>query len=198
MLLRNYDNYKAIVDMARSGISGRIVYVNYNHESDFSDGHLCLKNTSGTTTSNFSGSLDKRDALPFVFYSSSNAITSSGSNLICGYIGEDVVGYDDYIIDNMNASLIFVSHNTTNAKVNENNEVESVYTKIMCNSSNEDITINCIGATMGICGYVFLLYKEKIPEITIPAGGNVVLTFTTKASLGQNKPADYVATASVE
>lgn len=206
MLLRNYDVLKALcemVDIDRTSDTGFTL----NLSNTFGDGHISIKNYDGAmVTTGAMYAYKKVITHPFNSFNGCGATPESNgninrSNLICGYNSGEV-GYDDYNMDITPTGLIFVSHNVTSPSLNENNEVVSTYTKILCNSSSEDITINCVGVTYNrisktYAGHI-LLYKEKIPEIIIPAGGNIVLTFTTKVPLGQNKPADYVATANVE
>lgn len=197
MLLRNYDNYQAVRNMITCGTTSNYNSYLYSEMNDeFGDNYLSFKDVNGgiIKVDSFYNGVSN----PFMFYQNANALNVGQPNLMCGYTDNDV-SYDDYTIDNVNTSLIFVSHSVTKAKCNDNNEVECIYTKILSNSSTEDIVINCIGLVHYVSGKgCILLYKEKIPEVTISAGANVVLTFTTKVPLGQNRPADYVASASVE
>lgn len=196
MLLRNYDNIIALNNTCF--VSGKNKY--FNVSTTFGDGEISLKRIDGTMyTSEYWGGYYN----PFYnFYNGGNGnytyYAETASFLICGY-EENEVTYDDYKIDNLASGLKFVENSVSRAQLNENNEVVSTYTKILCNTGSTDITINCIGVaqsfgsnTYGIC----LVYKEKIPEITIAPKQNVVLTFTTKVPMGQNKPADYSVNAS--
>ena len=200
MLLRNYDNLKAMANTCF--VSGKTRY--FQSSTVFEDGHISFKTFAGyMSTYNYVGSTLVEPL--HIFYQSNGDAYSAGNStgdacLICGY-EENEVTYDDYKIDNLASGLKFVEHSVSTAQLNENNEIVSTYTKILCNTSNADITINCIGATyynlLGWSQGSGLVYKEKIPDITIAPKQNVVLTFTTKVPMGQNKPADYSASASV-
>lgn len=203
MLLRNYDNFQTVLKMC--GVYGSSI--KFITSAIFGDGVLSFKDTSGTiSTSDFlSNTSDYRKPMFGYFYQSNgegSVNTIGDSCLVCGY-DDNEVSYDDYKINDKKAKLTYVGHSVTTATINENNEMVSTYTKTLYNSSNEDITINCIGveycATISNKSYNrWLIYKEKIEEITIPAGANVVLTFTTKAPMQQNKPANYEVTATTE
>lgn len=202
MLLRNYDNIEALIKMplAQTSGGGTSVRDPYVKGENFGDGYLSFKDTTGNIlTSQY---YDSADIHLFSFADGGNNLSgyTDRSSLICGYIESEVITYDDYTIENVNSALTYVTHSSDTPQINDNNEVTSNYYKTFYNSSQNDITINCIGVTYRneyLSGAI-LIYKKEIPEVTIPAGGNIKLTFTTKVSLGQNKPADYVATASVE
>ena len=197
MFTRNYDNIKALMDICTIDGTKRFAL-----STTFGDGHISFKKTDGT--------MYQYDTLQFSytplnrFYNGGNgnyfATNYSCDYLVCGY-EEGEITYDDYKIDNLASGLKFVENSVSIAQVNENNEIVSTYTKIFCNTGSTDITINCIGvisAPGSSSAYgAFLVYKEKIPAITIAPKQNVVLTFTTKVPVGQNKPADYSASASV-
>lgn len=201
MLLRNYDNFSALHRMVGIQSIQKIFEVS----SNFGDGYLSFKLPDGSVSQK-TKIIANTCQEPFqYFYGLGGWVDGMNSNgqsyLVCGYEEGDVT-YDDYTIENGASSLNFVNHSTSTTIVNENNELESVYSKTLYNSSDEDVVINCLGVKYATPFYgeqnSYLVYKEKIPEITIPVNGNVVITFTTKIPLGQNKPTDYVATASVE
>ena len=198
MLLRNYDNFI----VANNSCFGEGGTKKIPLEAIFGEGHYSFKDIEGNVITSTNGWYSAYP--PFSLFNKlggGSLPNSNGySNLICGYESAEVT-YDDYKIDNLTTNLVFVSHTHTIPQINENNEFETTYSKVLCNTSGQDITINRIGVAMyNFVGNYrkYLLFKEAIPEITIAPNQNVVLTFTTKIPLGQNKPADYGTTASVE
>ena len=172
----------------------------FTQSTSFGDGHFSFKSIDGVLdTSTYTN-----DAYsPFEKFCTTGGDAASVVNgcscLVCGYDEEDVT-YDDYKINGLASGLKFVSHSSSNEVVN--NQFIGTYTKTLFNNTSETITINCIGVIRRQLTSLtrnYLMYKEKLPQpIEVPANANVILTFTTKTTLGQNKPTDYVATASVE
>lgn len=204
MLLRNYDNIMTGRSLGLCNTYLDSAYLGDLYSSDtFGDGHLNVKNMKGDVIP--LGSNNRGFALSGLYsYNNTADFTSSQSNyvlLICGYIGDEDVTYDDYSISTIPA-LSFVSHRDAGCVYDQaTNECCATYEKVLSNTSTETILINCIGIKTTVQNNTsqILVYKEKLPStIEVPAGANVVLTFKTKVSMNQNKPADYVASASVK
>lgn len=189
MLLRNYDEFKCLQSFCE-------IVDNTNTISNMST-FTAIKRYDGSPETIYT----KKHIQPFNYFckaGNTTTVSNFGSNLVCGQIGDEDVGYDDYTISNI-PSLTFVSHSLGEQKI-ENNELVTSYRKVMNNGTGSSVTVDCIGVFYThYSSYSILMYKEKLATpIEIPADSNVILTFTTRTNLNPNIPADYTATASVE
>lgn len=193
MLLRNYDN---IIAMSKMGFT-----LTDMQTDGFGDGILSVKSRTGVIVSNYATS----KASPFSYFTSSNTnyttLQGGQSNLICGY-DESEITYDTYEVGTI-PNLTGVTHSSSDIVYDEEtNTYTREYSKIYSNNTSNPVTINYIGVLCSISNALqnqVLIYKEKLPEpVEIPAYGSITLKFKTLVSGTPNKPADYVATASVE
>ena len=192
MLLRNYDNIMTFNNLCKLD--------NSIDNSGYGDGFLGVKTWKGTL-------LKTGYTLPFTsFAANNNSVYNYGyPKLLCGY-DESEVTYDDYNIASL-PSLNFVSHSVSPITYDgETNTYTTEYTKTYNNATSDTVIINCIGCATGSKSssgdnteYHALYYKEKLPEsVEIPANASITLKLKTIIKGNSNKPADYVASASVE
>lgn len=204
MILRNYDNVITALKL-RTLASERAGSVISTDITTFGDGYLNVKCVSGEVGRIYSTAIS-----PLCGFSSNeenDAATSNGySNLVIG--GSDTaVSYDDYCLGEQFTSSQVTAIN--NGKITESkvfdavtNTFKTTYTRSYL--ANEDITIKEIGVKSGVNytsskTYTCLMYREVLDTpIEVPKNATVTLTFTIIESANPNKPADYVATASVE
>lgn len=194
MLLRNYDNYQTILSLNHASYSTKF---NVN-TSVFNDSGLCVKNIQGYNYE----PIYYHNVAPFYIWSTGG--NGCGTKFTFGS-SDTAENYDDYklttFVQNTDYSVIFSSLSNTTPVLNEGvweNTVSQTFTAL------KDLTIKEIGVSQMV-GYnsgdetEILIYRKVLETpIEVPANANFVLSFTTKVSANQNKPADYVATASVE
>ncbi len=209
MILRNYDNIMLAIRMPVS-------YFNTNLSTDtttFGDGHINVKLSNETLAPIYPRN-SSTQYVPFDYFNESPNIDTIGwaeyyNNLICGS-GDTPVTYDDYKLSsifNQNQMVVVLgSHASTTPVYNDADGSWSVtYTRLFKNNTSETLTVREIGvmspfrngsSTSAIAG---ALTFRKVLEtaIDVPANGYVELSFTTTVSANPNKPADYVASASV-
>lgn len=191
MVLRNYDN---LMVLKKSAGLQEEVEVDLNTER-FGDGCLSIKLQDGE----FLNSVYINSVEPFRKFCDNNNEFSAGiegcSNLICGYIDEDEVTYNDYSlmpITNTN----FVSHQSNFYVYNDYYKTwYKTYTKTYCNNNETNIIVNCIGVVYSdIEGVDFLVYKKKLDTpLTIAPNETFALSFTTKVNANPNRELDYDA-----
>lgn len=193
MLLRNYDNLMAISGMLKT--RGTNNYI--SSDEGFGDGILSVKRVYPDTVSrvvNSDWGYEPLSTFEGIQYTES--FSTGSSNLGVGS-GSRPVTYDDNKMESP-LHLTFVNHSFDYSYDEENNALVSNYRKIF--STTTDVTIREIGILYTAPGTgAILVYREVLESpIQVPAGSNVVIKFTKKQSLNQNRPTDYTATASVE
>lgn len=196
MILRNYDNHIAMFQ----GTSSLGRSTSYNGSSitqevtDYGEGSLKCKSITGSVGDCV---ISYEHALPFCHWSG-GATTYNLSRLI---IGDDntAVSYNDYKLgNNITGKTTFVSQQIESCRLDiTNNCIITNYKCVLM--ANEDITIKEIGVIYSDYNTQYLMYREVLETpIEVQANATVTMTFTKKVSVNPNKPADYVATASVE
>lgn len=200
MLLRNYDNAMVCKGMvATRGTSEYLV-----SDGEFGDGSLIVKDVNGNLRKICNNTNWKYQPLSvFDNVGQTESFDYGCSNLVIG-TNDTPVTYDDYDITSYISGVTFASHSFDYQYNEEDNTLITNYKKIF--TATQDITIKeiCIMSSVPFSasssGFtVILTYREVLETpIEVAAGSNAVITFTKKQSLNQNKPADYVATASVE
>lgn len=201
MFLRNYDNIRVSSSMIGQFASNK----GFNL-----DGRLAVRGWSGGTTGVY-------DSIQNFNFASSSSTGSYNDNSVVTtnydgisycklVVGSDdtPVTYDDYKLGALISTndIGFVTSSTTDVIYDESDDtVTQTYTKIFV--AKNDITIKEIGIN-GVCnntggGYRqnSLIYREVLKTpIDVPQGANVVISFTLKRTLYDNKPVE--ATVSVE
>jgi hypothetical protein len=203
MLLRNYDNAMICQGMVVTrGTSEFLV-----SDGEFGDGSLVIRNVYNNSNNKICNNSYwvHQPLSTFDNAGQTDSFSRGCSNLVIGD-GNTPVTYDDFKLESMisGAKVIFASHSFDYQYNEENNTLTSNYKKVF--TATENITIKEIGVyssvPFGTTESKFipiLTYREVLETpIEVAAGSNVVVTFTKKQNLNQNKPADYVATASVE
>ena len=204
MLLRNYDNFITAITSLNSLINYQSSVLS-SYVDVFGDGHINVKNMAGKITQIRAGQ-NAQSVAPLSNFGENDNGTNAGTNqssLIVGG-GTKEVSYDDYCLDNQftTSQVTYVSNTQTKSRVYDETENAwvSTYKRIM--TAKEDITITEIGVKHFYYeqySNTMLVYRELLETpIEVPANANFVLTFIQKIYANPNKPADYVATASVE
>lgn len=205
MLLRNYDNFITSITSCGTLTKWSSKPALHTDKSVFGDGHINLKDTTGRIMGMTPNSYSMVEIPLVTFTESDNSHTSSsGSSLIIGG-GTDEVSYDDYCLSSVfsNSQVGYVSGSQTlNRSYNETEKCwETTYTRTL--TALEDLTITEIGikqsGRQGSEAFTTLVYRELFENpVVASASANIKLTFVMKVYANPNKPADYVATASVE
>jgi hypothetical protein len=204
MFLRNYDN----ICTARSLISADNKILSTD-TTTFGDGHLNAKDITGTICAIYNSSNAYYNPLNHMNgYANDNIkLSYASSNLVIGG-GDTPVTYDDYALVSKFASsqVQYVRHQTVQNTTFLEDQVmyETKYQKVFM--ALEEITVKEIGIEYGSLrdsaanAYnTTLVYREVLDNpIVVPANTNFIITLTQRLGTNPNKPADYVATASVE
>jgi hypothetical protein len=201
MLLRNYDN---LITLGSYNWKKWSIFIPTDN-SKFGDGDLTLKNTSGGLTYFISPPYPTMSFANLDNSYTSNNSKSGSCSLIVGS-GDTLVTYDDYKLENIISTNDIQAVNITNTDpvYDIANDVwVGEYKKVFM--ALNDITIKeiCVAYynsfTNGGYYQTLLLYREVLETpIEVPANATVTVIFKVKVKPNSNKPADYVASASVE
>jgi len=200
MLLRNYDNL--MVTQCTATVSANEILDDF---TSFGDESLTFKDMTGKIYPFRPFSQYNHPFNYFYQMDTWSSFNSRGQTYITAGKGSTPVTYDDYKLAEIltSADAQKVSHSVSELVYDQETKTWSRTYNCVC-VAKKDITIREIGVYFPVdystssSPKSTLLYRQVFDDdIVVPANASFILSFTTTVSANPNKPADYVASASV-